>query len=67
MHRKSVLLFRNDSSFDQMHSKATNYNKFLKEIPVNDLLEATDLEQMATAVKLIFDRLGRVHTFNQIE
>ena len=67
MHRKSVLTLRNESQITQHITKAKNYNRLLKDIPVNDLLEATNLKQMASAVKEIFWILDRVRTFNQLE
>ena len=67
MHRKSVLTFRNESQITQQFTKAKNYNSLLKDIPVNDLLEATNLKQMAFAVKSIFAVLCRIRTFNHYE
>ena len=67
MHRKSVLTLRNESQITQHITKAKNYNSLLKDIPVNDLLEATNLKQMAFAVKSIFAVLCRIRTFSHYE
>ena len=42
-YRRMVYNFQNDIDIATMHTKAFNYNTFLKSIPINDLLEATDL------------------------
>ena len=67
MHRRVVFAFRNDTEIGPKHTKATNYNQLLKDIPISDLLEATTLKQMASAVKSIFAILSRVRTFNHYE
>lgn len=43
MHRRVVFAFRNDTEIGPKHTKAQNYNKLLKDIPIHELLEANDL------------------------
>ena len=44
MHRRVVFAFRNDTEIGPKHTKATNYNQLLKDIPISDLLEAQTLK-----------------------
>ena len=39
----------------------------MKDIPINELLDAMNLKQMMAAVKSIFSILSRVRTFNHYE
>lgn len=67
MHRRVVFAFRNDTEIGPKHTKAQNYNQLLKDIPINELLDAMNLKQMMAAVKSIFSILSRVRTFNHYE
>ena len=67
MHRRVVFAFRNDTEIGPKHTKAQNYNMLLKDIPMNELLDAMNLKQMSAAVKSIFSILSRVRTFNHYE
>ena len=64
MHRRVVFAFRNDTEIVPKHQKAQNYNGLLKDIPINELLDATTLKQMRDVIKKIFDVLMRVRTMN---
>ena len=65
-YRRLAYDFQNNFDVTEKLTKAINYNNFLQDIPINDLLEATDLNQMATTVKNIFKELKRVKTDNTL-
>ena len=62
MHRRIVFAFRNDTEIGPKHQKAQNYNKLLKDIPIQELLDSQNLEAMKAAVEHIFKQLSRVRT-----
>lgn len=64
MHRRVVFAFRNDTEIGPKHQKAQNYNKLLKDIPINELLDSQNLEQLKSAVKNIFTALCRIRSYN---
>lgn len=64
MHRRVVFAFRNDTEIGPKHNKAHNYNYILKDIPINELLDAINFTQMTAAVKSIFSNLSKVRTLH---
>ena len=67
MHRRVVFTFRNDTNIGPKHQRAQNYCQILRDIPVNELLDALTIDQLLLAVKKIFKTLGRVRTFNHLD
>ena len=67
MHRRVVFAFRNDTEIAPKHTKAQNYNKLLKDIPIHELLEANDLGQLHSAIKNVFKVLCRIRSYDAYE
>jgi dynein heavy chain 1 len=51
-----VYHFRLDTDLEAKLKTARDYNKLLRNFPINQLLSANDLEQVRRAIELIFNQ-----------
>jgi len=56
----TVMTFQHDTDIDPKIKTARDYNKLLREIPIQSLYDALTLEQIITAIKAIFAILKKM-------
>ncbi|KAL7667891.1 hypothetical protein ACOME3_008618 [Neoechinorhynchus agilis] len=56
----AVVSFDSDTGLKEAIEKVRDYNVLMKDFPINDLLSATDIESICTAVKVVFSGLRKI-------
>ncbi|XP_026482181.1 dynein heavy chain, cytoplasmic isoform X8 [Ctenocephalides felis] len=58
----ATVSFDNDTGFKQALTMVADYNPLMKDFPINDLLSATELDRIRTALQHIFNHLRKIRT-----
>lgn len=58
----ATVSFDTDTGLKQASAMVTDYNPLMKDFPINDLLSATELEKIRSAVQSIFTHLRKVRS-----
>lgn len=58
----ATVSFDTDTGLKQALAMVADYNPLMKDFPINDLLSATELEKIRSAVQLIFSHLRKVRS-----
>ena len=56
----ATVSFENDTGLTQALATVHDYNPLMKDFPINDLLSATELDQIRTSVQAIFTHLRKI-------
>jgi dynein heavy chain 1 len=57
---QATVAFDTDTGLKQALSMVADYNPLMKDFPINDLLSATELDRIRSAVQLIFSHLRKI-------
>lgn len=58
----ATVSFDTDTGLKQALAMVADYNPLMKDFPINDLLSATELEKIRSAVQLIFSHLRKIRS-----
>ncbi|XP_067011460.2 dynein heavy chain, cytoplasmic isoform X2 [Anabrus simplex] len=58
----ATVSFDTDTGLKQALATVNDYNLLMKDFPINDLLSATELDRIRSAVQLIFSHLRKIRT-----
>ncbi|XP_044746185.1 dynein heavy chain, cytoplasmic isoform X2 [Coccinella septempunctata] len=58
----ATVSFDTDTGLKQAIATVNDYNPLMKDFPINDLLSATELERIRSAVQLIFSHLKKIRS-----
>lgn len=58
----ATVSFDTDTGLKQALATVNDYNPLMKDFPINDLLSATELDRIRTAVQLIFSHLRKIRS-----
>lgn len=57
-----VFSFRHDTGLEQKLKTAKDYNRLLRDFPINQLLSANSLDQIRKSIDLIFNQFRQVRS-----
>ena len=63
---KLILMFTHDTDLEKVFATAQGYNKFLREIPINQLLAANDILSINVALIKVFEQLKNMKNYEAV-